>query len=160
MQEQGPLGNAGVHFEESRTGRYVPRAIFADADLAGLELARQAKWFAPHVAYTMAKFGMSLCVLGMSEEFRPDGIAVNALWPRTTIATAAVQNIVGGDSMIRRSRKPEIMADACYAIVTKPSRECTGNYFVDEDLLREEGIEDFTGYAVDPSAELFPDFFV
>jgi len=120
----------------------------------------EAKWFAPHVAYTMAKFGMSLCVLGMSEEFRPDGIAVNALWPRTTIATAAVQNIVGGDSMIRRSRKPEIMADACYAIVTKPSRECTGNYFVDEDLLREEGIEDFTGYAVDPSAELFPDFFV
>ncbi|MBT8368074.1 MAG: NAD(P)-dependent oxidoreductase [Deltaproteobacteria bacterium] len=123
-------------------------------------LNMEAKWFAPHVAYTMAKFGMSMCVLGMAEELKPKGIAVNALWPRTTIATAAVRNLLGGEEMIRASRKPEILADAAHAILTKPSRECTGNFFVDDDVLKAEGITDLSGYAVDPNAELMPDFFV
>jgi citronellol/citronellal dehydrogenase len=123
-------------------------------------LNMEAKWFAPHVAYTMAKFGMSLCVLGMAEEMKPKGIAVNALWPRTTIATAAVRNLLGGEEMVRASRKPEIMGDAAHAILTKPSRECTGNFFVDDAVLKAEGITDLSSYAVDPNAELMPDFFV
>lgn len=123
-------------------------------------LNMEARWFAPHVAYTMAKFGMSMCVLGMHEELRPQGIAVNALWPRTAIATAAVKNLLGGDLAVRGSRTAEIMADAAYAIFTKPSRGCTGQFFVDEDLLRAEGVTDFSKYAVDPSAELIPDFFL
>ena len=119
-----------------------------------------AGWFAPHVAYTTAKFGMSLCVLAMAEEFRAQGIAVNALWPRTVIATAAVRNLLGGEEVVRRSRKPEIMADAAHAILMKNSREFTGNFLIDEDLLRAEGITDFDAYAVTPGAELIPDFFV
>ena len=119
------------------------------------------RWFQHHVAYTMAKYGMSLCVLGMHEELRGQGIAVNALWPRTTIATAAVANLLGGDEMIRRSRTPEIMADAAWHVLTSPSREVTGNFFLDEDLLRSRGVTDFDGYAVDPSTgELMPDLFV
>ena len=123
-------------------------------------LNMEAKWFAPHVAYTMAKFGMSMCVLGMAEELKIKGIAVNALWPRTTIATAAVRNLLGGEDMIRGSRKPEIMGDAAHAILTQPSRECTGQYFVDDEVLRAGGTTDFSGYAVDPDAELMPDFFL
>ena len=123
-------------------------------------LNMEAKWFAPHVAYTMAKFGMSMCVLGMAEELKSRGIAVNALWPRTTIATAAVRNLLGGEEMVRASRKPEIMADAAHAILTKPSRECTGNFFVDDAVLNAEGISDLSSYAVDPGADLMPDFFV
>jgi citronellol/citronellal dehydrogenase len=120
----------------------------------------EPRWFGPHVAYSMAKYGMSLCVLGMAEEFRAQGVAFNALWPRTAIATAAVQNLLGGDEVVRHSRTAEIMADAAYAILTKPARECTGNFFVDEDLLRAEGVTDFTRYAVDPSVEPYPDFFL
>ena len=123
-------------------------------------LNMDAKWFAPHVAYTMAKFGMSMCVLGMAEELRPRRIAVNALWPRTTIATAAVRNLLGGEDIIRASRKPEIMGDAAHAILTKPSRECSGNFFVDDAVLKAEGIADFSGYAVAPNVELMPDFFL
>jgi citronellol/citronellal dehydrogenase len=108
----------------------------------------------------MAKFGMSMCVLGMAEEFRENGVAVNALWPRTTIATAAVRNLLGGDEMVRHSRKPDIMGDAAHAILTRNSREATGNFFVDDDVLRSAGVTDFTKYAVDPSVELQPDFFV
>jgi citronellol/citronellal dehydrogenase len=123
----------------------------------------EARWFAPHVAYTMAKYGMSLCVLGMAEEFRNDGIAFNALWPRTAIATAAVRNLLGGDGMVQRSRKPEMMADAAYAILTRPSRATSGNFFVDEDVLREEGVTDFGCYQVDPdlpAEQLAADFVV
>jgi citronellol/citronellal dehydrogenase len=123
-------------------------------------LNMEAKWFAPHVAYTMAKFGMSMCVLGMAEELKPKGIAVNALWPRTTIATAAVRNLLGGEDMIRASRKPGIMGDAAHAILTQSSRECTGNFFTDDAVLKAEGVTDFSGYAVEPNAELMPDFFV
>src|SRR5439155_17649920 len=102
-------------------------------------LNMQTRWFAPHAAYTMAKYGMSMCVLGLAEEFREQGLAVNALWPRTIIATAAVMNLLGGEAAIRKSRKPEIMADAAHAILTRPSRECTGNFFIDEDVLRANG---------------------
>jgi citronellol/citronellal dehydrogenase len=118
------------------------------------------RWFAPHVAYTMAKYGMSMCVLGMAEELRAAGIAVNALWPRTVIATAAVQNLLGGDTVSRGARTVEIMADAAHAILTKPSRELTGNFFIDEELLRKEGVTDFAKYQVDPGAELIQDFFL
>jgi citronellol/citronellal dehydrogenase len=120
----------------------------------------EPRWFAPHLAYTMAKFGMSLCVLGMAAEFREQGIAVNALWPTTVIATAAVQNLLGGSDVIHRSRKPQIMADAARMILTRNSRECTGNFFIDEAVLREAGISDFDPYAVTPGSELIPDFFV
>lgn len=123
-------------------------------------LEMQEKWFAPHVAYSIAKYGMSLCVLGMAGEFRKKGIAVNALWPRTTIATAAVQNLLGGDEIVRRSRKPEILADAAHVILSKPSREFSGNFCIDDETLESAGITDLSAYAVDPSAELVPDFFV
>ena len=118
------------------------------------------KWFAPHVAYTMAKYGMSLCVLGMAEEFREQGVAVNALWPRTVIATSAVLNLLGGDETARHSRTAEVMADAAHSILTKPSRSCTGNFFIDEDVLRADGVTDFSKYQLDPSAELWPDYFL
>ena len=123
-------------------------------------LNMEARWFGPHVAYTMAKFGMSMCVLGMAQEFRRDGIAFNALWPRTAIATAAVKNLLGGEQSIRGSRKPEIMADAAYEILRRPSRECTGNFFIDDEVLASIGKTDLTEYAIDPTAPLLPDFFV
>ena len=118
------------------------------------------KWFGPHVAYTMAKFGMSLCVLGMAEEFKEEGVAVNALWPRTAVATAAIKNALGGDSIMNISRSPEIMAGAAYVILTKNSKEFTGNFCIDDNLLAENGVEDFSKYAEVPFAELAPDFFV
>jgi citronellol/citronellal dehydrogenase len=123
-------------------------------------LNMEPKWFGPHVAYTMAKFGMSMCVLGMSQEFKSAGIAFNALWPRSTIATAAVQNLLGGDALMRGSRKPEIMADAAHVIFSRPAREVTGNFFIDDEVLAAAGVTDLSGYAVDPSAQLMPDFFV
>ena len=124
-------------------------------------LDMEAKWFAPHVAYTIAKFGMSMCTLGMAAEFREDGIAVNSLWPLTTIDTAAVRNLLGGSEMADASRTPEIMADAAYAILVKPSRECTGNFFIDEDVLRAQGVTDFSKYAAGPKdGPYYADFFV
>jgi len=123
-------------------------------------LNMEARWFAPHLAYTMAKYGMSMCVLGMSEELRRDGIAVNALWPRTAIDTAAVRNLLGGEATVRGSRKPEIVADAAYAILTKDSRRCTGNFFIDEEVLRAEGVTDFEQYACVPGTPLVQDFFL
>ncbi len=121
------------------------------------------KWFAPHVAYTMAKYGMSLCVLGMHEELRPKKIAVNALWPRTVIATAAVENLLGGDAVARAGRKPEIMADAAHAILTRKSTEYTGHFAIDEDVLRQAGVADLSSYAVTPGmkdSELINDYFL
>ena len=122
----------------------------------------EAKWFKPHVAYTMAKYGMSLCILGMAAEFKGK-LAFNALWPKTAIATAAVKNALGGEEMMRRSRTPEIIADSALMIFNKDKAECTGNFFVDEELMRAEGITDFSQYLADPSIkeeELVPDFFV
>jgi len=118
------------------------------------------KWFAPHVAYTMAKYGMSMCVLGMAEEFRGAGIAVNALWPRTVIATAAIAMIPGASEQLARMRKPEIMADAAHAVLTRDARTTTGHFFLDEEVLRESGVTDFAAYAVKPGAPLLPDLFL
>ena len=118
------------------------------------------KWFGPHVAYTMAKYGMSLCVLGMAEEFKEQGVAVNALWPRTAIATAAIKNALGGEAIMNISRYPEIMGDAAYTILTKPSREFTGNFCIDDTILAENGVTDFSVYAEVPFDQLAPDFFV
>jgi citronellol/citronellal dehydrogenase len=123
-------------------------------------LNMETRWFAPHVAYTMAKYGMSMCVLGMAGEYKSAGIAFNALWPRTTIATAAIQNLLGGEAAMRGSRKPEIMGDAAHAIFLRPARECTGNFFIDDDVLRAAGKTNLDEYAVDPAAKLLPDFFI
>lgn len=123
-------------------------------------LNMEPRWFGPHVAYTMAKFGMSMCVLGMAEELKSEGIAVNALWPRTVIATSAVQNLLGGDETMRGSRTPEIMADAAYVILTRPSREFTGNFCIDDEVLTQSGVTDLSKYQSVPGAELFPDFFL
>jgi citronellol/citronellal dehydrogenase len=122
-------------------------------------LSMKPRWFGSHVAYTMAKYGMSMCVLGMAEEFRSDGVGVNALWPRTVIATAALNLIPLADP--KKGRKPEIMADAAHAILTRDPRTCTGNFFIDDDVLREAGVTDLDQYAVTPGAKSFlPDFFV
>jgi citronellol/citronellal dehydrogenase len=123
-------------------------------------LAMEPRWFAHHVAYTMAKYGMSMCVLGMAEEFKQQGVAVNALWPRTSIATAAVRNLLGGDMAIRHSRKPEIMADAAHAILTRNSCECTGRFLIDDEVLRDAGVTNFDQYAVAPGQELHSDIFL
>eukprot|EP00112_Aurelia_sp_Birch-Aquarium-sp1_P006539 Seg172.13 transcript_id=Seg172.13/GoldUCD/mRNA.D3Y31 product="Hydroxysteroid dehydrogenase-like protein 2" protein_id=Seg172.13/GoldUCD/D3Y31 len=116
-------------------------------------------WFKSHVAYTMAKYGMSMCVLGMSEEFKADGIAVNALWPRTAVATAAME-MLGGTETLAQCRTPEIMADAAYAILSRDSKSRTGEFLIDDDVLKEVGVTDFDVYAHDPNAELLPDFFL
>ncbi len=122
-------------------------------------LNMETRWFQGHVAYTMAKFGMSMCVLGMAGEFA-GRIAFNALWPRTSIATAAVKNLLGGDEGIRGSRTADIMADAAHVILTSPHEELTGKFLIDDDVLRSVGVTDLTKYAVDPTHELYPDFFV
>jgi citronellol/citronellal dehydrogenase len=125
-------------------------------------LSLDPKWFRDHLGYTLSKFGMSMCTLGMAEEFREDGIAFNSLWPRTIVATAAVQNLLGGDEAMKRSRKPEVVSDAAYAILTRPSRECTGNFYIAEDVLAEEGVTDLVdySYAGADEGELATDIFV
>ena len=124
-------------------------------------LSLDPKWFKGHLAYTISKFGMSMCTLGMAEELRDDGIGVNSLWPRTIIATAAVQNLLGGDAAMQASRKPEIVADAAYAVLTRASGETTGNFFLAEDVLAEEGVTDLSEYSYGGSdAELVTDLFV
>ena len=123
-------------------------------------LDMKPKWFGNHVAYTMAKYGMSMCTLGMSAEFARDGIAVNSLWPLTAIDTAAVRNLLGGEAVSSMSRSPAIMADAAYAILNRPSRDCTGNFFIDEEVLKAEGVTDFSVYAPGATGPLAADFFV
>jgi citronellol/citronellal dehydrogenase len=118
------------------------------------------EWFGRHLAYTMSKYGMSMIVLGLAEELKKDRIAVNALWPQTTIATAAVQNLLGGDAIMQMSRKPEIVADAAAYILSRSSTECTGNFFTDEKVLEQEGITDLTVYAVNPKQALMRDIFL
>ena len=122
-------------------------------------LNMETRWFQNHVAYSMAKYGMSMCVLGMAGEFEKK-IGVNALWPRTAIATMAVKNMIGGEAMMNASRKPEIMADAAWAILTRDARTTTGNFFIDDEVLQSEGVTDLDAYSVVPGAELMPDFFV
>jgi citronellol/citronellal dehydrogenase len=123
-------------------------------------LNMDARWFAPHMAYTMSKYGMSMIALGLSEELKQYRIAANALWPKTIIATAAVQNLLGGDFLVQRSRTPEIVADAAWYILQKPSFETTGNFFIDEDVLLQEGITDFGKYAINPEQKLMNDLFL
>ena len=122
-------------------------------------LNMDAKWFAPHVAYTMSKYGMSMCTLGMAREFAADGIAINCLWPRTTIATAAIE-FNFPEAVLRASRKPAIMADAAHAILTRNSNTCSGNFFIDEEVLREAGMDNLDEYAVSPGTPLFRDLFL
>lgn len=117
------------------------------------------KWFAPHTAYSIAKYGMSLCVLGFAGEFRDRGIAVNALWPRTTVATSAIRFVVG-EKLMRMSRRPEILADAAHAVFLEPARSFTGNFLIDDSYLASKGVVDFDVYRVDPTSPLAPDFFV
>jgi len=123
-------------------------------------LNMQAKWFKNHVAYTMAKYGMSLCVLGMAAEFADKGLAVNALWPRTAIATAAVMNLLGGKEAVSRCRTPQIMADAAHVVLCSDSKTTTGNFFIDDDVLKGAGVTDLSGYSDVPDDQLMPDFFV
>jgi citronellol/citronellal dehydrogenase len=118
------------------------------------------KWFANHLAYTISKYDMTMIALGLSAELKKYNVAANTLWPRTTIATAAVQNLLGGDALINMSRKPEIMADAAYYILSKPSADCTGNSFIDEAVLAAEGITDLSSYSVMPGAPLYNDLFI
>jgi citronellol/citronellal dehydrogenase len=123
-------------------------------------LDMSAKWFAPHVAYTIAKYGMSMCVLGMAEEFRRDGVAVNALWPRSVIATSAIVMIPGASEQVDGMRKPEIVADAAHAILARDARTTTGRFFIDDEALAEAGVTDFSRYAIKPGAPLLPDLFL
>ena len=123
-------------------------------------LNMRADWFAMHLPYTMSKYGMSMVMFGLAEELRSAGIACNALWPRTTVATAAVKFALGGDAMMRQSRSPEIMADAAYAIFTRPATSCTGNFFIDDDVLSQEGVTNFDQYRNETSSPLLTDIFV
>jgi citronellol/citronellal dehydrogenase len=139
---------------------YLEKAANPHILMISPPLDMKEKWFAPHTAYSMAKFGMSLVVLGLAGELRPKGIAVNALWPRTIIATAAIKNLLGGEARMRQARKPEIMADAAHAIFESPSRELTGRFLIDDTFLAERGVKDFDHYRVDPTQPLGQDFFL
>jgi citronellol/citronellal dehydrogenase len=139
---------------------YLQKAANPHILMISPPLDMKEKWFAPHTAYSMAKFGMSLVVLGLAGELREKGIAVNALWPRTIIATAAVQNLLGGEERVRQARKPDIMADAAYAIFTSPARELTGRFLIDDTFLASRGVTDFEHYRVDPTQPLAQDFFL
>lgn len=138
---------------------YLARAANPHILMLSPPLDMKTKWFAGHTGYSMAKFGMSLVVLGLAGETRGK-IGVNALWPRTTIATAAVKNILGGEALMRSSRSPDILADAAHAILTKDARSFTGNFIIDDTFLAGEGVTDFDSYRVDPTQPLAPDFFV
>jgi citronellol/citronellal dehydrogenase len=123
-------------------------------------LSLDPRWYGPHLAYTLAKFGMSMCTLGMAAEHAEAGIAFNSLWPRTIIATAAVRNILGGEAAMARSRRPEIVADAAHHILTRPAGATTGNFFIDDEVLAAAGVSDLSGYAYVPDADLLPDLFL
>ena len=150
----------GSYMTTKLAAPYLEKASNPHVLMLSPPLDMKEKWFAGHTAYSMAKFGMSLAVLGLAGEYRRKGIAVNALWPRTTIATSAVQNLLGGDALMRASRKPEIVADAAHAIFTSPAREVTGQFFIDDTLLWERGVREFDHYRVDPTVPLQQDFFV
>jgi citronellol/citronellal dehydrogenase len=154
------INTRGTYLTSRATIPHLKNAANPHVLMLSPPLDMSPRWFAPHVAYTMAKFGMSMCVLGMAEEFKADGIAFNALWPRTGIATAAIKNALAGEEGMRRCRTPEIMGDAAYAIFNKPSREFTGNFLIDDSFLYAEGERDFDQYRVDPTQALMPDFFV
>jgi citronellol/citronellal dehydrogenase len=154
------INTRGTYLASKACIPYLKRAENPHVLMLSPPLDMQARWFQNHVAYTMAKFGMSMCVLGMAEEFRNDGVAFNALWPRTGVATAAIEFALGGEEALRTCRTTDIMADAAYIVFNRPARECTGNFFIDDILLYEAGERDFDKYRVDPSKDLMPDFFV
>jgi len=139
---------------------YLKRAVNPHILIFAPPLKIDTRWFANFLAYTMSKYGMSMCVLGMAEEFKDYGIAVNGLWPRTTIATAAIKNLLGDEQTINCSRKPSIMADAAYFLLRRDSRKTTGNFFIDDEVLTFEGVIDLDQYAVAPGQDLVPDFFL
>lgn len=139
---------------------YLKQSDNAHVIMLSPPLDMQTKWFSGHVGYTIAKYGMSMCVLGFAGEFKRHGIAVNALWPRTAIATAAVGNLLGGDAMMQASRRPEILADAAHMVLTKDAKTFTGNFLIDDTFMASEGVSDFDPYRVDGSVALMPDFFV
>jgi citronellol/citronellal dehydrogenase len=153
--------NARGTFVVSKTAiPYLTKSTNPHILMMSPPLDMKEKWFAPHTAYSMAKFGMSMVVLGLAGELREHGIAVNALWPRTLIATAAVENLLGGADMMKRGRTPQIVADAAYAIFSKPARQFTGNFVIDDTFLAANGVTDFERYRVDPNEPLAEDFFV
>jgi citronellol/citronellal dehydrogenase len=139
---------------------YLEKSAHAHILMLSPPLDFQEKWFAPNTAYAMAKYGMSLVALGLAGELRRKGIAVNALWPRTTIATSAIRNLLGGDAVMRASRTPDILADAAHMIFLKDSKSFTGNFLIDDTFLYENGVREFDAYRVDPGVDLAPDFFV
>jgi len=139
---------------------YLEKAANPHVLVLSPPLSLEPRWFAPHLAYTLSKMGMSLCVLGLAEEQRAAGIAVNALWPRTIIATSAIRNLLGGEEALRGARTPAIVADAAHAILTRPSRDATGQFFIDDEVLAAEGVTDLSGYSVTPGAPLLPDLFL
>lgn len=139
---------------------YLEKAANPHIMMMSPPLDMKEKWFASYTGYSMAKFGMSMVVLGLAGELRPKGIAVNALWPRTTIATAAIENLFGGDRVMKMSRKPDILADAAYRIFQKSAKEFTGNFLIDDTFLAGEGVTDFEQYRITPDSPLSPDFFV
>jgi citronellol/citronellal dehydrogenase len=154
------INTRGTFMVSKFAAPYLFRAANPHILMLSPPLDMKERWFAPHTAYTMAKFGMSLVVLGLAGEFRKQGVAVNALWPRTTIATAAVNNLLGGEALMRASRKPEILADAAHLIFGKDAKSFTGNFLIDDTFLAENGVTDFEPYRVDPSQPLAIDFFV
>jgi citronellol/citronellal dehydrogenase len=154
------INTRGTYLVSKACIPHLKRAANPHVLMLSPPLDMSPKWFAGHVAYTMAKFGMSMCVLGMAEEFKADGIAFNALWPRTGIATAAIQFALAGDEGMKSCRTPQIMADAAYAIFNKPARDFSGNFLIDDTFLYGEGERDFDKYRVDASRPLMPDFFV
>jgi citronellol/citronellal dehydrogenase len=139
---------------------YLKKAVNPHVLNLSPPLDMNPKWFAGHTAYSMAKYGMSMCVLGMAAEFKDEGIAFNALWPRTGIATAAIRNALAGDEGMKHCRTPEILADAAYLVFNKPAKDFTGNFLIDDTFLAENGVTDFDQYRVDPTKDLMPDFFV
>jgi citronellol/citronellal dehydrogenase len=139
---------------------YLKRAANPHILTLSPPLNLKAQWFAPHLAYSLSKYGMSLCMLGLAAGYRGHGIACNALWPRTTIATAAVEFALGGAQMLRRCRKPQIVADAAYLILNRPARECTGQFFIDDSVLYEAGVRDFAAYSVEPGTVPLGDLFI
>ncbi len=139
---------------------YLKKSNHAHILTLSPKIDMDSKWFENHTAYTMSKYGMSMVMFGLAAELKPYGIAANALWPRTTIATAAVQNLLGGDALVRQSRWPSIVADAAYHILSQEPSEASGQFYIDEEVLRRYGVSDFDPYAVDSSSDLAPDLFI
>lgn len=154
------INTRGTYLVSRHCIPYLKKSANAHILTLSPPLNMDRKWFSHFAPYTISKFGMSMLTMGMAEELRKEKIAVNSLWPRTTIATAAVRNILGGEELIRKSRKPEIVADTAAIILAKPATEFTGNFCIDEEILRSVGINDFSAYAVDPTAELADDIFL